>query len=113
MILPRWAKGARGQPRNPSRKPQTHRRPTLSNTIMKIILLIIAAVVIGLLRPGIVSWATPMGFQIYKDLAHIFMGMLLVLWLTSWADRRTLWMSLFWWLNLVEVLSALHAKNII
>jgi len=80
---------------------------------MKIILLIVAAVVIGLLRPGIESWATPMGFQVYKDLAHMFIGMLLVLWLTGWADRRVLWRSLFWGLNLVEVLSVLHAKNII
>ena len=80
---------------------------------MKIILLIIAAVVIGLLRPGIESWTTPMGFQIYKDLAHVFMGMLLVLWLTGWSDRRVLWQWLDWTLNLVEVLCALHTKHII
>lgn len=80
---------------------------------LKITLLILAAVVIGILRPGIASWTTPMGFQVYKDLAHVFMGMLLVLWLTGWGDRRVLWMSLFWGLNLVEVICSLHAKHII
>ncbi len=79
----------------------------------KIILLIIAAIIIGALRPGIASWATAMGFQIYKDFAHVFMGMLLVLWLTGWSDRRVLWKSLFWGLCFLEIVCALHAKNIL
>ena len=80
---------------------------------MKIKAILLLAIIIGALRPFTAAFMSPMGFQIYKDMAHVFMGALLVLWLLSWSDRRSLWRLTFWLLNAVEVASALLAKRII
>lgn len=73
-------------------------------------LVLFLAVAIGLLRPVIEPLVSPLGMQIYKDVAHLYMGALLVLWLLSWRDRRALWCLVFWLLNVIEVVCAVAGR---
>lgn len=76
---------------------------------MKAFVIILAAL-FGVARPLLVPELSELWVNIFKDMAHVYMGSLLVLWLLSWRDERSLWKGLFWTLNVVEVISAIFSR---
>lgn len=52
--------------------------------------------------PDTFSW-----FQVYKDLAHLFMGGLSVAW---WIQRNKWQWNLFWLMNFIEVATAILTR---